>query len=101
MRTHRSWSRTTADAPPEADGPNTAASRRDLIGQLQIECNAMARYALQHGIAVAPDLIAQLSMLMVAASRAAAESAADDASSVHGASYALAAIHRSCRRSGI
>ncbi|WP_254624668.1 hypothetical protein [Burkholderia diffusa] len=94
MRTHRSWSRTTADAPPEADGTNTAASRRDLIGQLQIECNAMARYALQHGIAVAPDLIAQLSMLMVAASRAAAESAADDASSVHGASYALAAIHR-------
>jgi hypothetical protein len=94
MRAPHSWFRTRVVVPPEADGANPLASKRNLIGQLQTECNAMARYALQHGIAVAPDLIAQLSMLLVAPSDPAVGSARDEASSVHGASYALAAIHR-------
>jgi hypothetical protein len=32
-----------------------------LIGQLELECEAMARYALQHGLPVQSELIAQLS----------------------------------------
>lgn len=45
METHRSWFRTQADESPAADGADAASSRRDLVGQLLIECSAMARYA--------------------------------------------------------
>ena len=41
-----------------------AAPRHALIAQLQTECDAMARYALQHGMPVAPELVAQLSPLI-------------------------------------
>lgn len=41
-----------------------APARHALIAQLQMECDAMARYALRHGMAVAPELVAQLSSLI-------------------------------------
>ena len=42
----------------------SAPSKHALIAQLQTECDAMARYALRHGMAVAPELVAQLSPLL-------------------------------------
>lgn len=46
-----------------------------LIGQLELECEAMARYALQHGLPVQPELIAQLSALIEPPAAASAKQA--------------------------
>jgi hypothetical protein len=54
-----------------------------LRTQLRDECDAMARYALHHGLPVAPELIAQLCRLIDAYGGAAAD-----------APQALATIHR-------
>lgn len=40
------------------------AHKHALIAQLQTECDAMARYALRHGMAIPPELVAQLSPLV-------------------------------------
>lgn len=42
----------------------TGERAKSLVGQLQLECEAMARHALQHGLAVPAELIAQLSALI-------------------------------------
>lgn len=42
----------------------TASHKHALIAQLQSECDAMARYALRHGMAIPPELVAQLSPLV-------------------------------------
>lgn len=46
-----------------------------LIGQLELECEAMARYVLQHGLSVQPELIAQLSALTDPSTMASAQQA--------------------------
>ena len=85
-----------------ADGASPGA----LLTQLRDECEAMARYALHHGLPVAPETIALLSALIdgmrsdarPAASSSAPPSAenASHATPRHAAStqHALASIHR-------
>ena len=84
-------------------GVSGAALKNGLVEQMQRECDAMARYALQHGIAVAPELIAQLTALIGtdpgAAPLPAVDAAADGSPreperSGRSASYSLATIHR-------
>ncbi len=71
-------------------GVGTAAAARvpppGILPQLRVECEAMARYALEHGMAVPPELVARLSALLdgIAPSAAGSE---------HGA-YELAVTHR-------
>ncbi|WP_323119102.1 hypothetical protein [Burkholderia alba] len=48
---------------PRAVAPDAVASGA-LRAQLRDECDAMARYALHHGLPVAPEIIAQLSALI-------------------------------------
>lgn len=90
MSTHRFtdlWRLRKPANPAATNGPAGST----LAVQLRDECEAMARYALHHGLPVAPELIAQLSALigkpgpdiLVAAQQPARDSA-----------YALAAIHR-------
>src|SRR5690348_5602914 len=70
---------TSAITPPPSN-------KNALIAQLQTECDAMARYALQHGIAVSPELIAQLSTLVDIAPSSMSEGEPST-------SYTLTAIH--------
>jgi hypothetical protein len=67
---------------PREPRPAPAASGA-LRAQLRDECDAMARYALHHGLPVAPELIAQLGRLIDAQGGMAAD-----------APRALATIHR-------
>nr|WP_240766217.1 hypothetical protein [Paraburkholderia flava] len=94
-----SRSRTTRVAAPLAL-PSTDADTHPALGALTVqlceECEAMARYALHHGLPVAPELIAQLSVLIERATRRTGNGthAAHAAHGAHGTQHALAAIHR-------
>lgn len=84
-----------------ASGTVAPLHRHALIGQLQTECDAMARYALQQGIAVSPELIAELSQLIGADpfARSSNEGETVTGSASHAGAgqsvpYSLAAIHR-------
>ncbi|SDG36338.1 hypothetical protein [Paraburkholderia phenazinium] len=76
---------------PAQPTPITSPDASTLAAQLRDECEAMARYALHHGLPVAPELIAQLSALLSKTAPgipvAAQQSTRDNA-------YALAAMHR-------
>ncbi|MBO9874270.1 hypothetical protein PG878_09440 [Xanthomonas hawaiiensis] len=61
-----------------------------ILPQLLAECEAMARYALEHGLAVPPELIARLAVLV---SVAASEGAAGD-SDIEVRAHELAVTHR-------
>jgi hypothetical protein len=79
-----------------------AAPRHALIAQLQTECDAMARYALRHGMAIAPELVAQLSPLLAIDPESASASTNGAEGIGNGAAssaqtplcHALATIHR-------
>lgn len=73
-------------------GASAPQARPDTLdAQLRSECNAMARYALRHGLPVAPDTIAELSCLVDARTGSYAEPARDDANRT---ARTLAVIHR-------
>lgn len=77
----------SAARPTQPDSPGAST----LAAQLRDECQAMARYALHHGLPVAPELIAQLSALLGKTTQN-IPAAAQDSTREH--AYALAAIHR-------
>ena len=67
----------------------------DLAAQLCDECEAMARYALHHGLPIEPELVARLAALIAAACSAGASAGASAATPLAPAQqHALAAIHR-------
>lgn len=78
------------------------APRHVLIAQLQTECDAMARYALRHGMPVAPELVAQLSPLIAVDPDAPGTATSGDEGTGNGPAssgqpslcHALATIHR-------
>jgi hypothetical protein len=57
------WLKNLFRQPPGNSRAADAVMASGLVAQLQSECNAMARYALRHGLAVPPELISQLASL--------------------------------------
>ncbi|ETP62883.1 hypothetical protein K6W16_01345 [Burkholderia dolosa] len=72
--------RTATPEPPRVPG--------DLAAQLCDECEAMARYALHHGLPIEPELVARLAALIAAAGSTAGTPPTP------AQQHALAAIHR-------
>ncbi|WP_341317823.1 hypothetical protein WN982_22075 [Paraburkholderia sp. IMGN_8] len=100
MGTHRFADRFRLRAAPR-EAKSEGASPGALLAQLREECEAMARYALHHGLPVAPETIALLSALIDGAPsevQSAGPKAADTTNSAPryaGTSpHALASIHR-------
>lgn len=69
----RSRARMASNSPSAADTPDTPDT---LDTQLRDECAAMARFALRHGLPLAPELVAELARL-IAPARAAEPSRID------------------------
>ena len=80
-------------------GDGTVQVERDqqsktLLGQLQLEAEAMARYTLLHGLAVPPEMIAELARLTEPPADAFGRADADKAANALGArARELASIH--------
>ena len=76
---------------PSADATAPACADDTLDGQLRNECEAMARFALRHGLPVPPEAIAELARLLARAEATAA--IGPEAGAEPEARHTLAALH--------